>query len=107
MEGVGDGFVPDIVARYKHLLDDFVTVSSEEAILMTRELARKEGLPVGISSGANVSAAIKVAEQYGLREGDKVVTILPDYAARYFSTRLFRKKKEVASRRIILEELDL
>ncbi|MEM0326176.1 MAG: PLP-dependent cysteine synthase family protein [Desulfurococcaceae archaeon] len=107
VEGVGDGFVPDIVARYKHLLDDFVTVSSEEAILMTRELARKEGLPVGISSGANVSAAIKVAEQYGLREGDKVVTILPDYAARYFSTRLFRKKKEVASRRIILEELDL
>lgn len=107
IEGVGDGFVPDIVARYKHLLDDFVTVSSNEAIMMAREIARKEGLPVGISSGANVVGAIKLAKRHGLKKGDKVVTILPDYAARYFSTRLFKKKREIARRREILEELDL
>jgi cysteine synthase A len=107
IEGVGDGFVPDIVYRNKHLIDDFVTVSSEEAIEMARLIARLEGLPVGISSGANVVAAIKVARQHGLGEGSKVVTVLPDYAARYFSTRLFKKKRELVSRKLLLEELAL
>lgn len=107
IEGVGDGFVPDIVARYKGLLDDFVTVSSEEAIQMARRIARLEGLPVGISSGANVVSAIKLATKYGLSEKDKVVTILPDYAARYFSTRLFRKSREIARKSELLRELDL
>ncbi len=93
IEGVGDGFVPDIIRRYKHLIDDFITVSSDEAIEMARRLAREEGLALGISSGANVVAAIKVIRKYGLGEGAKVVTILPDYAARYFSTRLFRPKR--------------
>ena len=93
IEGVGDGFVPNIVKRYKHLLDDFVTVSSDEAIEMAKRLAREEGLAVGISAGANVVAAIKVARKYNLPEGAKIVTILPDYAARYFSTRLFREKR--------------
>jgi len=107
IEGVGDGFVPDIVARNKHLLDDFVTVTSDEAIQMARRIARLEGLPVGISSGANVVAAIKLAQQHKLGDGDKVVTILPDYAARYFSTRLFKKKREIANRKQLLEELDI
>ncbi|MCC5990257.1 MAG: PLP-dependent cysteine synthase family protein [Thermosphaera sp.] len=107
IEGVGDGFIPDIVMRYKHLLDDFVTVTSDEAINMARLIARKEGLPVGISSGANVVAAIKLAQEHRLKKGDKVVTILPDYAARYFSTRLFKKQREIASRKQILEELDI
>ncbi len=95
IEGVGDGFVPDIVRRYKHLIDDFVTVSSDEAIEMAKRLAREEALAVGISSGANVVAAIKVARKYAdrLGKGAKIVTILPDYAARYFSTRLFREKR--------------
>ncbi|MEM4660378.1 MAG: cysteine synthase, partial [Thermosphaera sp.] len=66
-----------------------------------------EGLPVGISSGANVVAAIKLAESHRLGRGDKVVTILPDYAARYFSTRLFKKQRETTSKRQILEELDI
>jgi cysteine synthase A len=107
IEGVGDGFIPDIVTRYKHLLDDFVTVTSDEAIKMARLIARKEGLPVGISSGANVVAAIKLVQEHRLGKGDKVVTILPDYAARYFSTRLFKKQREIASRKQILEELDI
>ena len=91
IEGVGDGFIPEIIRKYKHLIDDFITVSSDEAIAMSKNLARKEGLMVGISAGANVVAAIKVARKYRgrLGSGSKVVTILPDYAARYFSTRLF------------------
>lgn len=107
IEGVGDGFIPDIVMRNKHLLDDFVTVNSDEAIQMARKIARLEGLPVGISSGANVVAAIKLAQAHNLRNGDKIVTILPDYAARYFSTRLFKKKREIANRKQLLEELDI
>jgi len=105
IEGVGDGFVPEIIKRYKHLIDDFVTVSSEEAIDMARKLARLEGLPVGISSGANVVAAIKVARRYNMPEGAKIVTVLPDYAARYFSTRLFRKQRKIADRKKLLEEV--
>lgn len=105
IEGVGDGFIPDIIIRNKDLIDGFVTVSSEEAIEMARKIARLEGLPVGISAGANVVAAIKVAREYNLPEGAKVVTILPDYAARYFSTRLFRKQRKVADRKKLLEEI--
>lgn len=107
VEGVGDGFVPNIITRYRYVIDGFVTVFSEEALQMARLIARREGLPVGISSGANVVAAIKVASLYNLHHGDKVITILPDYAARYFTTRLFKKKKEITSRKTLLEELDL
>lgn len=107
IEGVGDGFVPDIVYRNKHLLDDFVTVSSEEAIKTARLIARLEGLPVGISSGANVAASFKVAEKHRLKKGEKIVTILPDYAPRYFSTRLFKKRREIAKRKELLGELDI
>ncbi|MEM4717596.1 MAG: cysteine synthase family protein [Desulfurococcaceae archaeon] len=107
IEGVGDGFIPEIVYKYKHLLDDFVTVSSEEAIQMSRLIARKEGLMVGISSGANVVAAIKLSRLRYLGKGEKVVTILPDYAPRYFTTRLFKKKREIATKKVLLEELDV
>jgi cysteine synthase A len=105
IEGVGDGFVPDIVRRYKHLLDDFVTATSDEAIEMARKIARLEALPVGISSGANIVSLIKAAKAHKLGKGDKAVTVLPDYAARYFSTRLFKKKRELTSRKKLLEEL--
>ncbi len=107
IEGVGDGFVPEIVKRYRSLLDDFVVVYSDEAIEMARKIARYEALPVGISSGANVLASIKTIEKHGLGRGDKVVTVLPDYAARYFSTRLFKKKREIGRRDEILSELGI
>lgn len=107
IEGVGDGFVPDIVRRYRDLLDDFVVVYSDEAIDMARRIAKYEGLPVGISSGANVVSALKVIEKHGLGKGKKIVTILPDYAARYFSTRLFKKKREITKRSEILNELNI
>ncbi|MEM2021990.1 MAG: cysteine synthase family protein [Zestosphaera sp.] len=93
IEGVGDGFIPSIIRRYRHLIDHFEVVTSKEAIDMSRMLARLEGLAVGISSGANVVAAVKTARRFDLGEGKKVVTILPDYAARYFSTKLFQEKQ--------------
>ena len=107
IEGVGDGFIPEIVYKYRELLDDFITVTSEEAIYTAKLIAKLEGLPVGISSGANVAGAIQLARKYSFKRGDKVVTVLPDYAARYFSTRLFKKKREVTSRKNILDQLDL
>lgn len=95
IEGIGDGFVPNIIARHRHLIDDWILVSSEEAIEMARRLAREEGLFLGISSGANIVAALKIAKRI---EAGKIVTILPDYGARYFSTRLVREKREIKKR---------
>ncbi|MET1160849.1 MAG: PLP-dependent cysteine synthase family protein [Thermoprotei archaeon] len=105
IEGVGDGFIPEIVKKYRHLIDDFVVAYSNEAIEMARRIARYEGLPVGISSGANVASSIKIVRKYNLGSGKKVVTILPDYAARYFSTRLFKKQRTVGKRDELLGEL--
>ncbi len=94
IEGIGDGFVPEIVKRYKHLVDEWVLISSDEAIQMARRLAREEGLFLGISSGANVLAAIRLGQKLGLSDGQRVVTILPDYGARYLSTRLVIEEKK-------------
>jgi len=105
IEGVGDGFIPEIVKRYKHLIDDFILSYSNESIDMARRIARFEGLPVGISSGANVVAAVKLAKKYGFGRDKKIVTILPDYAARYFSTRLFLKERRVTGRDEILRDV--
>ncbi len=90
VEGVGDGFVPEIIMKYREIIDDFITVSSEEAIDMARRLARRESLAVGISSGANVAAALKIAEEYRFKPGSKIVTVLPDSALKYYSTMLFK-----------------
>lgn len=80
--GIGDGFVPAVLDV--SLVDDVLTVSDEDAIETTRQLARDYGLLVGISSGANVWAARQLASRI---EGN-VVTVLPDRAERYFSTAL-------------------
>jgi cysteine synthase A len=82
IQGIGDGFVPKILDV--SIIDDVVTVSDEEAISTTRQLARAEGLLVGTSSGANVFAAMKISE----RLPGNIITILPDRAERYFSTSL-------------------
>jgi len=81
IQGIGDGFVPDVLDV--NLLDMVVTVSDDAAIETTRCLALKEGLLVGTSSGANVSAALELDSGR-----TKVVTVLPDRAERYFSTAL-------------------
>ena len=85
--GIGDGLIPDILNQniYEHIH----IVTDEEALSTARELARKEGLMCGISSGTNVAAAIALAKELG--PGKRVVTILPDTAERYFSTPLFEE----------------
>ena len=83
--GIGDGIIPDILNR--EIYDDIYVVTDEEAIETSKRLAREEGLMVGISSGTNVAAALKLAKKLG--PGKRVVTVLPDTAERYFSTPLF------------------
>ena len=84
IEGIGDGFIPAILQR--NLINEVVTVSSEDAIQMAKRLAREEGLFCGISSGCNVVAALKVAKKFGA--GKNVVTMISDSGQRYFSTDL-------------------
>ena len=86
--GIGDGVIPDILNQ--QIYDDIYIVTDEEAIETAKDLARKEGIMCGISSGTNVAAALKLAEKLG--EGKTVVTVLPDTAERYFSTPLFENE---------------
>ena len=83
--GIGDGIIPDILNQ--NIYDNIYIVTDEEAIQTAKDLAAKEGIMCGISSGTNVAAALKMAEKLG--KGKTVVTILPDTAERYFSTPLF------------------
>ena len=86
IEGIGIGFVPPLWEPDQ--VDEIMTVSTEEAKAMARRLAREEGLFAGISSGANVVAAIRVAGKLGPKA--TVVTILVDSGLRYMSTDLYR-----------------
>ncbi len=83
--GIGDGLIPDILNT--EIYDDVCIIKDEEAIKASKDLAAKEGIMCGISSGTNVAAAIKLAKKLG--KGKTVVTVLPDTAERYFSTPLF------------------
>jgi len=83
--GIGDGVIPDILNQ--DIYDNICIIKDEEAINAARQLAAKEGIMCGISSGTNVAAAIKLAKELG--PGKTVVTVLPDTAERYFSTPLF------------------
>ena len=85
--GIGDGIIPAILNT--EIYDDVCIVKDEEALQTSRDLAEKEGILCGISSGTNVAAAIRLAKQLG--KGKRVVTVLPDTAERYFSTPLFEK----------------
>ena len=86
--GIGDGLIPAILNQ--QIYDDIYIVTDEEAIQTAKDLARKEGIMCGISSGTNVAAALKLAEKLG--KGKTVVTVLPDTAERYFSTPLFENE---------------
>ena len=83
--GIGDGVIPKILNQ--NIYNDICIVRDEEAITTAKELASKEGIMCGISSGTNVAAAKKLAKKLG--KGKTVVTVLPDTAERYFSTPLF------------------
>ena len=83
--GIGDGVIPAILNQ--QIYDDVCIVKDEEALQASKDLAAKEGIMCGISSGTNVAAAMRLAKQLG--KGKTVVTVLPDTAERYFSTPLF------------------
>ena len=83
--GIGDGFIPEILNT--EIFDDVCIINDDEALETAKQLAIREGIMCGISSGTNVAAALKLAKKLG--KGKTVVTILPDTAERYFSTPLF------------------
>ena len=83
--GIGDGVIPEILNQ--EIFDGVCIVKDEEAIQASKDLAAKEGIMCGISSGTNVAAAMRMARLLG--KGKTVVTVLPDTAERYFSTPLF------------------
>lgn len=84
--GIGDGLIPAVLNT--KIYSEICIISDEEAIRTSKNLAKKEGIMCGISSGTNVAAAIKLAKKLG--KNKRVVTILPDTAERYFSTPLFK-----------------
>ena len=83
--GIGDGVIPGVLNQ--QIYDDICIISDEDALRTAKDLAAKEGLMCGISSGTNVAAALRLAKKLG--KGKTVVTVLPDTAERYFSTPLF------------------
>ncbi|MBB5516953.1 cysteine synthase A [Rubricella aquisinus] len=86
IQGIGAGFVPAILRR--DLIDEVLTVANQSAFDTAQALARVEGIPAGISSGAAVSAALEIAARPDMA-GKRIVTILPSSAERYLSTALF------------------
>jgi cysteine synthase A len=86
IQGIGAGFVPAILDRA--VIDEIITIGNETAFKTAREIALKEGIPVGISSGAAVAAALEVGARKDMA-GKLIVTIIPSFAERYLSTALF------------------
>ena len=83
--GIGDGVIPAILNQ--EIYNDICIIEDDEALQVSKDLAAKEGILCGISSGTNVAAALKMAKKLG--KGKTIVTVLPDTAERYFSTPLF------------------
>lgn len=86
IEGIGAGFIPDNLDV--SLIDEVVSIANETAFRTAREMARVEGIPVGISSGAAVAAALEVSERPEMT-GKRILIVIPSFAERYLSTPLF------------------
>jgi cysteine synthase A len=89
IQGIGAGFVPPILDT--SIYDEVIQVDNEEAFTWARRVAREEGILVGISSGAAIAAALKVARRLG--EGKKVLAVVPSNGERYLSTELYQFEK--------------
>jgi len=88
IQGIGEGFIPEVLKPGLDLIDEIITVTDDEAINTTRRLAKEEGILAGISSGANMFAALKIAKKLG--KNKTVVTIFPDRGERYLSNEVFK-----------------
>jgi cysteine synthase len=86
IQGIGAGFIPEVLDR--SVIDDVITVGNQTAFDTARLLARLEGIPGGISSGAAVAAALELAARPGM-DGKSIVVIIPSFAERYISSALF------------------
>ena len=85
-QGIGAGFIPDILAT--EFVDEVLTIGNETSFETARLIARNEGIPVGISSGAAVAAALELAGRDDMK-GKTIVVIIPSFAERYLSTPMF------------------
>lgn len=86
IQGIGAGFIPDVLD--KSLIDDVVLIENDTAFGTAKHVAAEDGVPVGISSGAAIAAALKVGSRPEMK-GKRIVTIIPSFAERYLSTPLF------------------
>jgi cysteine synthase A len=86
IQGLGAGFIPEVLDR--NVIDEVITVGNQTAFDISRALARLEGIPGGISTGANVAAALEVGKRPEFR-GKRIVTVAPSFAERYISSALF------------------
>ncbi|MFZ3231151.1 MAG: cysteine synthase A [Pseudobdellovibrio sp.] len=94
IQGLGAGFVPTVLDR--SVIDQIEQISSDDALKMAREVIKKEGIPVGISSGAAIAVALRLAAKPE-NKGKKIVVIVPSYTERYLSTLLAQEEREKAS----------